>query len=232
MYDWEYHKKTGYSWWIKRLEHWGCFYDVVRIDHFRGFSGYYSIPGGNINAVEGEWKEGPGKDLISAIKEKVPWLPIIAEDLGYMTEDVEELMRYSGFPGMKVLQFAFSSDWHNSYLPHNYEKTCVVYTGTHDNATTEEWVQTAPEETIEKAMKYLSVKNRAELTESMVAAALASTADTAVIPIQDWLGTGAGTRINTPSTVGDNWVWRISTDMLSEELAVRIRELTERYGRM
>ncbi|MBE6020473.1 MAG: 4-alpha-glucanotransferase [Clostridiales bacterium] len=231
LYDWDHHKETGYEWWIKRLEHWGCFYDVIRIDHFRGFSGYYSIPAGNINAVEGEWKEGPGKDLITAIKEKVPWLPIIAEDLGTNTEDVEELLKYSGFPGMKVLQFAFSSDWNNEHLPHNYEKTCVAYTGTHDNASTEEWVQTAPEDQTEKAKKYLSVHDKSDLTDAMIRAVLASTADMAVIPIQDWLRTGAGSRINTPSTIGENWVWRVSSDMFTDELKSKIRELTEIYGR-
>ena len=231
LYDWNYHRETGYRWWIKRLEHSGCFFDVVRIDHFRGFSGYYSVPAGNINAVEGEWREGPGKDFISVIKEKVSWLPVIAEDLGVMTEDSAELLRFSGFPGMKVMQFAFSSDWHNGYLPHNYEKSCVAYTGTHDNPTTEEWVQTASPAEIKKAMSYLGADSITGITDAMIRAAFSSTAETVIIPVQDWLKAGPEARLNTPSTLGNNWVWRLHKDYYSDELVQKIRSFTLMYGR-
>lgn len=231
LYDWSYHKKTGFQWWIKRLEHSGCFYDAVRIDHFRGFSGYYSISAGNITAVEGAWKEGPGRDFIGVIKERVSWLPVIAEDLGFLTPDVQELLEYSGFPGMKVLQFGFSSCGENGYLPHNYGKNSVVYTGTHDNPTTKEWAESLEREGLEFAMKYLGIKEPRQLTRAMIRAVCASVADTAIIPMQDWLELGAEARINTPSTLGDNWIWRLSEDSLGITLAGEIREMTELYGR-
>lgn len=232
IYDWEYHKKTGYSWWIKRLEHGFRFFDVLRIDHFRGLAGYYEIPAGAENAVKGQWKEGPGISFIKAVKEALPQAKIIAEDLGYMTEDVKELLGESGFPGMKVLQFAFSTGPENDYLPHHYEKNCVAYTGTHDNTTAAGWKKTAPTEEVSFAQEYLGIKEEEDFTKGFIEAVMASLCDTAVIPMADWLGLGEEGRINIPGTIGGNWKWRLQEGELTEALALEIRRKTEACGRL
>jgi len=231
LYNWNYHKRQGYDWWVKRLRHAGKIFDTVRIDHFRGFSGYYAIPSENETAEFGEWKKGPGKTLIASFKEKVPELDIIAEDLGYLTPDVRRLLKYSGYPGMKVLQFAFDASEDSDYLPHKYDSNSVVYTGTHDNTTLHDWVKTASPVEIKVAKKYLKVRRKPDLEEAIIGAAMNSKSDICIIPIQDWLGLGKKARINTPGTDEGNWRFRVRKEALSKEAVEKIREATESSGR-
>ena len=231
LYNWNYHKKEDYRWWTERLLHAEKVFDAVRIDHFRGFAGYYSIPAENETAEYGEWKKGPGRKFISAVKERAPGLKIIAEDLGFLTPDVKRLLKASGFPGMKVLQFAFDASEDSDYLPHKYQKNCVVYTGTHDNTTARGWVQTAASHEIEFARRYLKAGRNADLSFALVKAAMNSKSDLCVIPIQDWLGLGAEARINTPGVPEGNWRFRLRKNKLSESLVKIIRHFTEKSGR-
>ena len=229
LYRWEAHRETGYQWWITRL--WYCFelYDVVRIDHFRGFESYYSIPAGNKTAAGGHWEKGPDRDFINAMHESLGEGGIIAEDLGYLTPEVKAMLSASGYPGMKIMQFAFDSRESGNYLPHTYHRNSVVYTGTHDNVTTEGWRTNASAEDVAYACRYLRCQPE-ELTEAMICACLASVSDTAVIPLADWLHLGSEARINTPSTQGSNWQWRL-TCPLPEALAGHIAQLTVLYER-
>lgn len=233
LYRWDYHKKTGYDWWLKRLE--ACFerYDVVRIDHFRAFDEYYSIPAGRKTAEVGTWEPGPGYALFEAMRERLGERKVIAEDLGFLTPSVIELVKRTGYPGMKVLQFAFDSREESDYLPHNYEHNCVVYTGTHDNDTTLGWYEKLPEADKNFCDAYLNLKHcpKAELKWEFIRAAFASVADLAVIPMQDFLGKDSSARINTPSTLGNNWQWRMKEGELTRELAEEIRKITALYGR-
>ena len=231
LYNWDVHLKTGCAWWIRRLRHASAVYDVVRIDHFRGFESYYAIPARDKTAVNGVWRKGPGMAFIDVIRRKLPDVRIIAEDLGYLTDDVKALLRASGFPGMKVLQFAFDSREESDYLPHNYTQNSVVYTGTHDNTTTADWELSAPAGDVAFARRYLDVDGGADFTRRFIRAALASVSDTAVIPMPDWLGLGAEARINTPSTLGGNWLWRMDPAALTDALAADILALTKLYGR-
>ena len=234
LYNWDVHLKTGCAWWIRRLRHASAVYDVVRIDHFRGFESYYAIPARDKTAVNGVWRKGPGTAFIDVIRRKLPDVRIIAEDLGYLTDDVKALLRASGFPGMKVLQFAFGgfdSREESDYLPHNYTQNSVVYTGTHDNTTTADWELSAPAGDVAFARRYLDVDGGADFTRRFIRAALASVSVTAVIPMPDWLGLGAEARINTPSTLGGNWLWRMDPAALTDALAADILALTKLYGR-
>ncbi len=208
IYNWEYMKNDGYSWWIQRLKAAFELYDVVRIDHFRGFAGYYTIAYGAQNAKEGHWNEGPKMGLFDAVRDSLGALPIIAEDLGLLTQDVYKLLEDSTFPGMKVLQFAFDPSGESLYLPKNHIKNCVVYTGTHDNDTLVGYTQNARAEEISFAMKTLNVKNKKELPGAMMKAALCSIADTAILCMQDLIGKGSEARMNTPALSGGNWQWR------------------------
>ncbi|MEG2125801.1 MAG: 4-alpha-glucanotransferase [Hydrogenoanaerobacterium sp.] len=232
LYAWENHKKTGFAWWVQRLSHAGSVYDLVRIDHFRGFASYYAIPAGDKNARRGRWRKGPGSEFIDTIKKELPRLKIIAEDLGFLTPEVRSLLAYSGFPGMKVLQFAFDSREESDYLPHNYGHNSVVYTGTHDNTTTEDWFLSAPKDDIKFARFYLDLGHSKKATQAMVRAAEGSVCDTAIIPMQDWLELGAEARINTPSTLGGNWQWRLSEATLTPKLEEKIYRITQIYGRI
>lgn len=232
LYAWDVHLATGCAWWVRRMQHAGSVYDVVRIDHFRGFESYYAIPAGDETAVNGTWRKGPGMALITTLREKLPDVQIIAEDLGYQTDALRALLADSGFPGMKVLQFAFDSREESDYLPHNYTHNCVVYTGTHDNTTSADWELSAPAADVAFAKRYLDLAPGEDFARKLVRAALASVADTAVIPLQDWLGLGAGARMNTPSTLGGNWLWRVSGAALTDALAQDIRRLTKLYGRL
>ena len=232
LYDWKYHKKTGFAWWVRRLAHCYKWYDVVRIDHFRGFDEYWFVPYGDETAQNGHWEKGPGFDFFAAVQKKLGDRQMIAEDLGFLTEDVKKLLEQTGFPGMKVLQFAFGSGEQNIYLPHNYTENCVVYTGTHDNDTTMGWLKTIPSYEKEYLKKYLNAKTDKDLLWGMIRLALSSVAKVAVIPMQDYLCLDGKARINTPSTVGNNWKWRMKQDMLTDELADQIRELTQIYGRL
>lgn len=234
LYDWKEHKKTDYEWWIQRISH--CFeiYDVVRVDHFRGFDEYYSIPFGDFTAEFGTWVEGPGLDLFQAIYDKLGKVNIIAEDLGYLTDSVRELVKETGYPGMKVLEFAFDSREESDYLPHNYDKNCVVYTGTHDNDTLQGWYEAISPEDREFSKKYLNNYHtkKEDIHWDFIRLAMESVANLCIIPIQDYLGLGKEARINIPSTLGNNWKWRLYKDEIGKGLIKRIRDITKLYGRL
>ncbi|MBD5501270.1 MAG: 4-alpha-glucanotransferase [Lachnospiraceae bacterium] len=232
LYRWEYHKETGYEWWMRRIAHCYELYDVVRIDHFRGFDEYYAIPYGNLTAEYGQWEKGPGYDLFRVMKEKIGNKRVIAEDLGFLTESVRKLVKKTGYPGMKILQFAFDSREESDYLPHNYVQNSVVYTGTHDNDTTLGWLDELKKRDKSFAKRYLGIKSNKNIQWEFIRAALASVSDTAIIPMQDYLGLGAEARINTPSTLGDNWKWRMAEGALDDELAGKILQMTKMYGRI
>lgn len=233
LYNWAYHKKTGYDWWLKRIAYCFDLYDIVRIDHFRGFDEYYSIPYGDETAVNGHWEKGPGMDLFNTVKEKLGELDIIAEDLGFLTESVFQLLKDSGYPGMKVLQFAFDPSEDSDYLTYKYQRNCVVYTGTHDNDTTAGWFEKLSDGDKEVALRYMNsfYTPKEEQHWDLIALAMRSTADTCIIPVQDFLGLGSEARINMPSTLGDNWKWRMTKGAFSEELKEKIRRMTKLYSR-
>ena len=233
LYNWAYHKKTGYDWWLKRIAYCFDLYDIVRIDHFRGFDEYYSIPYGDETAVNGHWEKGPGMDLFNTVKEKLGELDIIAEDLGFLTESVFQLLKDCGYPGMKVLQFAFDPSEDSDYLTYKYQRNCVVYTGTHDNDTTAGWFEKLSDGDREVALRYMNsfYTPKEEQHWDLIALAMRSTADTCIIPVQDFLGLGSEARINMPSTLGDNWKWRMTKGAFSEELKEKIRRMTKLYGR-
>lgn len=237
LYRWDYHKNTGYGWWMSRM--WYCFqmYDVVRIDHFRGFDEYYSIPFGAENAKDGHWEKGPGIDLFRCVEQRLGRHQVIAEDLGYVTDSVRELVRESGFPGMKVLEFAFDSrdsGSANDYLPHNYIENSVAYTGTHDNETITGWFKSITKEERQMARDYLCDQRTPakELYQSFIALVMRSSSRACIIPMQDYMGLDNRCRMNQPSTLGKNWKWRLVKGDLSEELKEEILAVTKRYGRM
>lgn len=234
LYDWEYHRNTGFAWWIKRIAHSFKWYDVVRVDHFRGFDEYYAIPYGHTTAQYGTWRQGPGIELFEALKAELGELNIIAEDLGFLTPSVLELVRRTGYPGMKVLEFAFDSREESDYLPHNYHHNCVVYTGTHDNQTLQGWYRELSPHDRQFARDYLDLegKREEEIHWSFIRAALSSVADTAIIPMQDYLGLGAEARVNTPSTLGNNWQWRLLEGEITGNLTEKIWKMTKWYGRL
>ena len=232
LYKWDYHKSTGYAWWLLRLAHVFKLYDTVRIDHFRGFDEYYAIPYGDSTAKNGHWKPGPGMDLFTTIENKLGKLPIIAEDLGFLTDSVKQLLAATGFPGMKVLEFAFDSrDTGSGYLPHCYPNNCIVYTGTHDNDTILGWFETAPEEFQNNAIRYLRLTKEEGYHIGMMRCAWASVADTAIMQMQDFLGLGVEGRMNTPSTLGGNWTWRCLPGDYNNELADWLHDEMEIYQR-
>lgn len=231
LYDWDYMQRDNYSWWVKRISHATKLFDVIRIDHFRGFESYYAIDAGETTAVNGVWKKGPGTAFFDLVRERLGKLNIIAEDLGYLTPAVRELLAHTGFAGMKVLQFAFDSDEENEYLPHNYSKNSIAYTGTHDNDTLSGFTQNAPGDQIDFACKYLHSK-RDKLADNMLRAVWASVSKTAVAQAQDILGLGSEARMNTPSTVGANWCWRAEKGAFSPELGAKLYDLTQLYGRL
>ncbi len=232
LYDWDYHFRNDFDWWIGRINHALSIYDVVRIDHFRGFEGYYAIPAGDDTARNGVWRMGPGISFINAVKNALPDAEIIAEDLGYLTRGVREMLSHSEFPGMKVLQFAFDASGESDYLPHNYEKNCIVYTGTHDNTTTSDWIATAPKADIKFCKQYLGVSEKTvDFTTEIIRCGLCSVSDVCIVPLADWLNLGKEARINTPSTLGDNWDWRAKDTDFSKSLAKEIAQLIKIYKR-
>ncbi len=235
LYDWDYHKKTDFSWWVSRIRH--CFelYDVVRVDHFRAFDSYYSIPYGDPTAEFGKWVKGPGYDLFRKIKAELPDADMIAEDLGFITKSVVNLVKRSGCPGMKVLQFAFDSRADSDYLPHNYNANTVCYTGTHDNDTIVGWFSSIKASDRKKAMEYVNrsdFSSDRDLALSFIKLAMSSVSYLCVIPMQDWLGLSTPARINYPSTLGGNWVWRMKKGAFSKTLAAKMRHLTKLYARL
>ena len=231
LYDWDYHKKTEYAWWMKRLAHSFSMYDVVRIDHFRGFDAYWAVPYKDKTAENGKWCDGPGYAFFQTMKKQLGDRQVIAEDLGFLTKRVKRLVKRTGYPGMKILQFAFDADGDSEYLPHHYSSNCVVYTGTHDNDTTLGWYRTLSAKDRKFADSYLNIgRNKKDVQWVFIRAALASVADTAIIPMQDYLGLSGEARINTPSTLGGNWQWRM-TEKADAGLAVKIKNLNRLYGR-
>ena len=201
LYDWNHHKETGFAWWIDRIGYCFQLYDIVRIDHFRGFDEYYSIPYGDDTAVNGHWEKGPGMDLFHALKNSLGEKPIIAEDLGFLTDSVIQLVKDTGYPGMKILQFGFDSREESEYLPHSYIKNSVVYTGTHDNDTTVHWFEMLEEQDKKMAVEYMNLKNEEDACSEMIRMAFACVSDTCIIPMQDYLELGEEGRMNEPSTL-------------------------------
>ena len=237
LYRWDYHRSTGYDWWMSRL--WANFrlYDVIRIDHFRGFDEYFSVPCGSKNALGGHWEKGPGMDFFWQMRRRLGDRQLIAEDLGLMTDSVRWLVRDSGLPNMKVLQFAFDpadTGAGNDYLPHNYNNNCVVYTGTHDNETMSGWLTGLDARTTALVRDYLGDWHTPadRLYGRMISLAMMSAANTCIVPIQDYLGLDNGARMNQPSTVGKNWRWRMAAGALTPELQRDILTVTRRYGRL
>ena len=236
LYRWDYHRYTGYDWWVSRL--WFSFqmFDLVRIDHFRGFDAYFSIPMGAASAKEGHWEPGPGMDLFNTIRYRLGNVPVIAEDLGLMTDSVRRLVWESGYPNMKVIQFAVDPadiGASNDYWPHNYYNNCVVYTGTHDNETISGWFTGLDSASQRQVRTYLGDFHTpdAQMNQVLVALALRSVADTCIIPIQDHLGLGNEARMNKPGAVGFNWRWRLSQDALTDTLAKKMLAMTMVTGR-
>ncbi len=232
LYNWDYHEKTNYAWWTSRLQHTANLYDVVRIDHFRGFESYYAVPYGSENAIHGRWRKGPNKKLFQTVGKSLGNLNIIAEDLGFITPAVRTMLKALHYPGMKVLQFGFDSTPENEHLPHNFQTShCVVYTGTHDNETLNGWLESSAKSTVKYAKKYLRVSRKSNIPDAMIACAWQSIAELAVAQMQDFLHEDKSARMNTPSTLGGNWQYRTSEEDFSPELAKQIRKLNRTYGR-
>ena len=238
LYNWKSLKKNNYNWWIRRVKNCFTLYDVVRIDHFRGFESYWSIPFKNKTAREGRWEKGPGIDFFYSVRSKLGNLNIIAEDLGFLTPEVHKLLKESGYPGMKILEFAFSSKEDSDYLPHKYKKNSVAYTGTHDNQTIIGWYNTLNRDDRTFCNQYLTQylkNNGSNSTEcinwNFIESLWASNSNLVIVPLQDCLGLGDEARMNTPSTLGGNWEWRVKIEDLTDELSKKIKELTIKYNR-
>ncbi|MGA7670293.1 MAG: 4-alpha-glucanotransferase [Nitrolancea sp.] len=229
-YRWEELRRTGYRWWVERFRRMLALTDMVRVDHFRAFQHGWQVPSDESTAINGRWVSGPGADIFEAVRSTLGPLPIVVEDLGLITDDVHDLRRGLGYPGMKVLQFAFGGDSHNPYLPHNIERNAVVYTGTHDNNTTAGWYAGLEEPTRDHLERYLGGRCE-EINWSLIRLAHASVASTAIVPAQDLLGLGSDARMNTPGTVEENWHWRLMPDALSDQIAHRLKDMAEVYGR-
>ena len=232
IYDWQKMQDTGYAWWIKRLSAAAKMYDVVRFDHFRGFESYWAVPAGDKTARNGKWVKGPDHDFIYAIQKALPDLDFIAEDLGYMTQEVRQLQLDSGYPGMKVLEFAFDSREESDYLPHLYPEDSVCYTGTHDNVTLKQWFDEATAEDVAYAKTYLGLNQEEGYVWGMIRGAMGSVSRLCVVQMQDYLELGKPARMNFPGTLSmDNWTWRAEEGFDSEELAKKIYKITKLYGR-
>ena len=236
LYRWDYHRATGYRWWITRMWYSYKLYDVVRIDHFRGFDEYYAIPADTGDAMDGRWEKGPGMELFRTLKANLGERGVIAEDLGLLTDTVRQLVADSGFPNMKVLQFAFDRadiGGANDYLPHNYNNNCVVYTGTHDNEAIHGWFMGLSKEDKALVRDYLGDHDTPNkwMYKQLIAMAMRSAAKDCIIPAQDWLGLDNTSRMNAPGTVGVNWSWRLLPGQMTDELAQEILTVTKRFGR-
>ena len=231
LYNWEAMRAEGYRWWIRRIEGASRLYDVLRIDHFRGLESYWAVPYGETTAKNGRWVKGPGMDLVGVLKERFPRLQFIAEDLGYLTPEVKRLLHDSGFPGMKVLEFAFDSREPGDYLPHTYTPHCVCYAGTHDNTPLVAWRQEADPGDVALAVRYLGLNDREGFHWGMLRGGLSSAADLFLAQMQDYLGLGAEARMNTPGVLGGNWQWRLLPGQLTPELAKVMAEAAVLYGR-
>lgn len=222
LYDWDYLKRHGYDWWLRRIEGASRLYDVLRIDHFRGLESFWAVPFGDQDAMGGHWVKGPGMDLVGLIQRTFPQLAIIAEDLGYLTDDVRKLLEDSGLPGMKVLQFAFDSREPGNYLPHTYTENSTCYTGTHDNPPLKGWIEDAAPADVAAARAYLGIKEQDDLSWAMLKAGFESRSDLFVAQMQDYLGLGMEARMNAPGTLGGNWLWRMTPGAIPASLAPRL----------
>lgn len=232
VYNWERHKETGYKWWIERIGRTRSVFDIIRIDHFRGFESYWRIPAGDTTARRGSWCTGPAIELFDAIKDALGEVSIIAEDLGYMTEEVYKFRLATGFPGMKILQFAFEYTASSDYLPHNMDENSVVYTGTHDNDTIMGWLSSVRGDEFELAREYLNLTEEETYTWGLIRGAMTSVARLAIFQTQDLLYLDNSARMNNPGTLGGNWAWRMRENALSPEIADRLKELTRISGRL
>lgn len=232
LYRWDVMKKQNYDWWVRRVQGLSERYDIVRIDHFRAFDSYYAIPAKDKTAENGKWMKGPGIELFHVLEKKLGKPNIIVEDLGYLTPSVMKLVKDSGFPGMKVLQFAFDTREDGDYLPHNYPSFCVVYTGTHDNDTINGWMKSAPKESVKNAKEYLNLTKEEGYHWGMMRGAWSSVGDTVIVTMQDLLGLGGKARMNMPSTLGTNWKWRAKTGSYNAALAKKIAKQMQLFGRM
>ena len=233
LYDWPIHEKTGYRWWIRRLSAAAAMYDVVRIDHFRGLESYWSVPAQDETAKNGHWCPGPGMSFVHAVREALPGLDFIAEDLGYITPEVRKLQQDSGYPGMKVLEFAFDSREESDYLPHLYPVDSVCYTGTHDNPPLGQWLEEAAPEDVACAKAYLGLNQEEGYIWGIIRGAMSSVSRLCVVQLQDYLELGMGARMNQPGSLScANWTWRAVGNQLTPALAEKIRSVTKRYGRL
>ena len=231
LYRWDVMKEDGFQWWIDRLGAAGKLFDVVRLDHFRGFEAYWSVPYGDENARGGKWVKGPGMDFVNALKEKLPELNFIAEDLGYLTQEVIDLRDESGYPGMKVLEFAFDSKEPSEYRPHTYTANTVCYTGTHDNMTMRQWFEEASDEAVKVAVDYMALTKKEGYVWGTIRTAMSSVSERAIVQMQDYLNLGGEARMNFPGKPSGNWTWRAKKGFTSNGLAAKILELTNRYDR-
>ena len=231
LYDWDAMKADGYTWWIRRIAGASRLYDILRIDHFRGLESYWAVPYGETTAKVGRWVKGPGMDLMNVLTEKFPNIQFIAEDLGYLTPEVRQLLEDSGLPGMKVLQFAFDSREAANYLPHTYPRHCVCYAGTHDNSTLMGWKDEAAPADIAMAREYLGLHDEEGFNWGVLRGGMSSVANLFVAQMQDYLGLGGEARMNTPGILGGNWQWRMLPGQITDELTARIARMTSLYGR-
>lgn len=230
LYNYDFMRADGYGWWIRRIDGASKLYDVIRIDHFRGFESYWAVPFGEETARNGRWVKGPGIDLIDRLKGWFPQLQFIAEDLGFATPEVAAMLKASGFPGMKVLEFAFDHKEPSDYLPHNYDANCICYTGTHDNATLKEWFGEASAADLKYAREYLGIGKDEDLVDAVIRCGMRSVAELFIAPLSDWLGLGAEAKMNVPGTLGW-WKWRLLPGQITPQLSKRIARMTELYGR-
>ena len=231
LYDWDAMKRDGFGWWIRRIEGASHLYDILRIDHFRGLESYWAVPYGETTAKIGRWIKGPGMDLVGVLTGWFPNIQFIAEDLGYLTPEVRQLLADYGLPGMKVLEFAFDSREPSNYLPHTYTNHCVCYAGTHDNAPLMIWKEEAAKEDIAMAIQYLGLNDGEGFHWGVLRGGMSSVADLFVAQMQDYLGLGKGSRMNTPGILGGNWQWRMLPGQITPELTERIADMTRMYGR-
>ncbi|HET8798046.1 MAG TPA: 4-alpha-glucanotransferase [Thermoanaerobaculia bacterium] len=230
LYRWEPMRESGYRWWVSRIRTNLRFADIIRLDHFRGFAAYWEIPASEPTAIHGRWMPGPGLPLFEAIRAALGELPLVAEDLGFITQDVHDLRRAIGVPGMKIIQFGFGQN-DNIHLPHRYEPHTVAYTGTHDNDTARGWFDHASDVERENALRYLGVTHADDVAWGLVRAIYTSVAETAIVPAQDVLGLGSEARMNTPGEDENNWSWRVGAGALTSEHAERLRKLAVLTGR-
>lgn len=233
LYDWKKHKETGYAWWIQRIAYCKKAYDIVRIDHFRGFDEYFSIPYGDTTARNGHWEKGPGYDLFKTVEESLGKINVIAEDLGYLTDTVKQMVADCGYPGMKLFEFAFDSrdsSGTSNYLPHNYTENSVVYTGTHDNETMIGWLKNILPEERQMLKDYLHYDGDDDtvLVDMSIDCIMASVSDKCIVPMQDYLKLDNTARMNKPNTLGNNWMWRLDKNSFNDSLKERMRNITEK----